>query len=76
MKFSVDEMAIMNIYDKSERVKLIIQLQEALEHIEDKEITDISAVLISKLVGMTDEEFSQIDTDMFNFEDTGGNDNV
>ena len=49
------------MYDTSDRIKLIIELQQALPHIEDMELQDTVSVLISKLVGMTDTEFNSID---------------
>lgn len=61
MRFSVDETKIINMYDTSDRVKLVIELQQALPHIEDTELQDTVSVLISKLVGMTDTEFNSID---------------
>ena len=61
MRFSVDETKIINMYDTSDRVKLIIELQQALPHIEDTDLQDTVSVLISKLVGMTDTEFNSID---------------
>lgn len=61
MRFSVDEIKIINMYDTSDCIKLIIELQQALPHIEDMELQDTVSVLISKLVGMTDTEFNSID---------------
>jgi len=61
MRFSVDETKIINMYDTSDRVKLVIELQQALPHIEDTELTETVSALISKLVGMTDKEFDSID---------------
>ncbi len=61
MRFSVDETKIIKMYDTTDRVKLIIELQQALPHIEDTELQDTVSVLISKLVGMTDTEYNSID---------------
>ena len=61
MRFSVDETKIINMYDTSDRLKLIVDLQQALCHIEDTELTETVSALISKLVGMTDTEFNSID---------------
>ena len=61
MRFSVDETKIINMYDTSDRIKLIIELQQALPHIEDTELTEIVSTLISKFVGMTDTEYNSID---------------
>lgn len=61
MRFSVDETKIINMYDTSDRLKLIMDLQQVLSHIEDTELTETVSALISKLVGMTDTEFNSID---------------
>ena len=61
MRFSVDETKIINMYDTSDRLTLIMDLQQALPHIEDTELTETVSALISKLVGMTDTEFNSID---------------
>ena len=61
MRFSVDETKIINMYDTSDRIKLIIELQQASPHIEDTELTETVSTLISKLVGMTDTEYNSID---------------
>ena len=61
MRFSVDEIKIINMYDTSDRIKLIMDLQQTLPHIEDTELTETVSALISKLVGMTDTEFNNID---------------
>ena len=47
MRFSVDETKIINMYDTSDRIKLIMDLQQALPHIEDAELTETVSALIS-----------------------------
>lgn len=59
--FTFDEINLMCIYDTSDRVGLIIQLQEAMPHIENEELSEITATVISKLVGMTDDEYNEIE---------------
>ena len=68
MKFSVDETKIINMYDTSDRVKLVIELQQALPYIKDEELQDMVSVLTSKLVGMTDTEFNSIDFSAYDSE--------
>ena len=68
MRFSVDETKIINMYDTSDRVKLVIELQQAFPYIEDEELQDMVSVLISKLVGMTDKEYSSIDFSAYDSE--------
>lgn len=59
--FTFDEINLMCIYDTTDRVGLIIQLQEAMPHIENEELSEITATVISKLVGMTDDEYNEIE---------------
>lgn len=58
MKFTVDEMNVISIYDTTDRKKLIVRLNEILPHIDDEEMSEITRAAISKLERMTDEEFS------------------
>ena len=58
MKFSVDEMNVISIYDTTDRVNLIARLKEILPYIEDEEMTEITSSAILKLERMTDSEFS------------------
>ena len=59
MTFTIDEKEIISMYDTSDRVKLIARLKEILPHIDDKEMTEITANAISKLERMTDSEFAE-----------------
>lgn len=59
--FTFDEINLMCIYDTTDRVGLIIQLQEAMPYIENEELSEITATIISKLVGMTDDEYREIE---------------
>lgn len=61
MKFSVDEMNVICIYDTTDRIKLISQLKTVLPNIEDSELAEITAEAIEKLERMTDSEFKATD---------------
>ena len=65
MRFSVDEMNVIAIYDTSDRNKLITQLKTVLPNIEDTELSEITAEAINKLKSMTDEEFSSTEFKSF-----------
>ena len=65
MRFSVDEMNVIAIYDTSDRNKLITQLKAVLPNIEDTELSEITAEAINKLERMTDEEFSSTEFKSF-----------
>jgi len=58
MKFSVDEMNVISIYDTTDRVNLIARLKEILPRIDDEEMAEITSSAISKLERTTDSEFS------------------
>ena len=55
--FTFDEINLMCIYDTSDRQGLMVQLQEAMPHIENEELKEITATVISKLADMTDDEY-------------------
>ena len=65
MRFSVDEMNVIAIYDTTDRNKLITQLKSVLPNIEDTELSEITAEAINKLERMTDEEFSSTEFKSF-----------
>lgn len=57
--FTFDEINLMCIYDTSDRQGLMVQLQEAMPHIENEELKEITATVISKLADMTDDEYTE-----------------
>lgn len=65
MRFSVDEMNVIAIYDTTDRKKLITQLKSVLPNIEDTELSEITEEAINKLERMTDEEFSSTEFKSF-----------
>ena len=65
MRFSVDEMNVIAIYDSTDRNKLITQLKSVLPNIEDTELSEITEEAINKLERMTDEEFSSTEFKSF-----------
>lgn len=65
MRFSVDEMNVIAIYDTTDRNKLITQLKSVLPNIEDTELSEITEEAINKLERMTDEEFSSTEFKSF-----------
>ena len=49
------------MYNAKNRVQLIIQLKQATAHIEEKELAETVSDSISKLAGMTDDEYNSIE---------------
>ena len=58
MKFTIDEMNVIAIYDTTDRKNLIARLKEILPLIDDEEMAEITGNAISKLERMTDGEFA------------------
>ena len=61
IRFSDEEKAIISMYDSTDRVGLIVKIKEAIPYIEDADLKDTAADIVSKLVGMTDKEFVDLE---------------
>ena len=60
-RFSDEEKSIIGMYNTADRVELIVKIKEAIPYIEDTDLKDTAADIISKLVGMTDREFADLE---------------
>ena len=60
MKFSIEEMNLMCIYDTHNKDSLIRDIQNGLSEVADDELREIMEQTLSKLRNLTDEEFSEI----------------
>ena len=60
-RFSDEEKSIIGMYDTADRVELIVKIKEAIPYIEDADLKDTVAGIVSKLVGMTDKEFVDLE---------------
>ena len=60
-RFSDEEKRIIRMYNTADRVGLIVKIKEALPYIEDTDLKDTAADIISKLVVMTDKEFTNLE---------------
>ena len=69
-RFSDEEKSIIGMYNTADRVGLIVKIKEAIPYIEDADLKDTAADIISKLVVMTDKEFVDLE-DFVNFWDYG-----
>ena len=61
IRFSDEEKAIISMYDTADRVGLIVKVKESIPYIEDADLRDTAAGIVSKLVGMTDKEFADLE---------------
>ena len=60
-RFSDEEKSIISMYNTADRVGLIVKIKEASLYIEDTDLKDTAADIVSKLVGMTDKEFADLE---------------
>ena len=60
-RFSDEEKRIIRMYNAADRVGLIVKIKEALPYIEDTDLKDTAADIVSKLVVMTDKEFADLE---------------
>lgn len=61
IRFSDEEKSIIRMYDAADRVGLIVKIKEAIPYIGDADLKDTAAGIVSKLVGMTDKEFADLE---------------
>ena len=60
-RFSDEEKSIIRMYDTADRVGLIVKIKEAIPYIEDDYTKASAENIISKLVGITDKEFADLE---------------
>ena len=60
-RFSDEEKSIISMYNTADRVGLIVKIKEAIPYIEDADLKNTAADIVSKLVGMTDKEFADLE---------------
>lgn len=58
MNFTPDEISLICIYDTSDRNRLILEIQQSMQYIENVELSQIAKKVLQKLDAMTDAEFA------------------
>ncbi len=59
--FTVEEINLMCVFDRSGRTELIEDIGRVLPHLDDKDMEELANWVIGKLQNMTDEEFAEVD---------------
>jgi len=62
-KFTVEEMALMCIFDTSSRARLTEELRESLDDTDDADMAELTRQVLDRLDGMTDAEFDALGLD-------------
>jgi len=58
--FTVEEINLMCVFDRSGRTELIEDIGRVLPHLDDKDMEELANRVIDKLQNMTDEEFAEV----------------
>ncbi len=58
--FTVEEINLMCVFDRSGRTELIEDIGRVMPYLEDKDMEELANRIIDKLQNMTDEEFAEI----------------
>ena len=58
--FTVEEINLMCVFDRSGRTELIEDIDRVLLHLDDKDMKELASSVIGKLQNMTDEGFAEV----------------
>ena len=59
--FTVEESNLISIFASKNRTKVMRDISNAIPHLEDEEMIDLSLRVVDKLKAMTDEEFAKLE---------------
>lgn len=60
-KFTVEEINLISIFESRSRIKVMQDISNAMKHLDDKEMVELSLQVVEKLNGMSDEEFAELE---------------
>lgn len=60
-KFTVEEINLICIFESRSRIKIISHIKEAIKHLDDDEMVELSNRVVAKLDDMTDKEFAEME---------------
>lgn len=59
--FSVEESNLISIFASKNRTKVMRDISNAIPHLDDEEMIDLSLRVVDKLKAMSDEEFAKLE---------------
>ena len=59
--FSVEESNLISIFASKNRTKVMRDISNAIPHLDDEEMIDLSLRVVDKLKAMSDEEFARLE---------------
>ena len=60
-KFTVEEINLISIFESKSRINVIQDINNAMKHLDDEDMIELSLRVVEKLKGMSDEEFVELD---------------
>lgn len=58
-KFTVEEINLISIFESRSRTKVMQDINNAMKHLADEEMIELSMRVVDKLKDMSDEEFAE-----------------
>ena len=58
-KFTVEEINLISIFESKSREKVIQDINNAMKHLDDEEMIELSLRVVEKLKRLSDEEFAE-----------------
>lgn len=59
--FMVEESNLISIFESKNRTKVMRDISNAIPHLDDEEMIDLSLRVVDKLKAMSDEEFARLE---------------
>ena len=62
--FTIEESNLISIFASKSRTKVMRDISNAIPHLDDEEMIDLSLRVVDKLKAMSDEEFAKLEIEM------------
>lgn len=60
-KFTVEEINLISIFESKSRINVIQDINNAMKHLDDEDMIELSLRVVEKLKSMSDEEFAELE---------------
>ena len=60
-KFTVEEINLISVFESRSRIKVMQDISNAMKHLDDEDMIELSLRVVDKLKGLSDEEFAELE---------------